>query len=305
MAFPHGAYRPASSSVTRRPPDNTSSMATLFRWFAVLPLWLLHAGGWLLGWIVFAASATYRRRFLANSALAGFRFRQVRGAIGAAGKMVAELPRLWMGAPVVCEWENDACVDSAYAKGKGVLFLTPHLGCFEVTAQATAARYVRLYGPLTVLYRPARQVWLAGFMEAARNRPGLQTAPTSLAGVRQMLRALRAGLAVGLLPDQVPPFGMGLWSRFFDREAYTMTLSVRLAQQSGATVLLAWGERLGRGRGYCLHFREMSAPLMDGLDGATRQMNAEMEELIRQCPAQYLWGYARYKQPHREPVQSP
>ena len=280
-------------------------MATLFRWSAALPLWLSHGGGWLLGWIVFIASATYRRRFLANSALAGFRFGQVRGAIGAAGKMVAELPRLWVGAPVAYEWDNDTCVAAAYARGKGVLFLTPHLGCFEVTAQALAARYGSRYGVLTVLYRPARQAWLTGFMEATRNRPGLLTAPTNLAGVRQMLRALRAGLSVGLLPDQVPPYGMGLWSQFFEREAYTMTLSVRLAQLSGATVLLLWGERLGWGRGYRLHFRELSAPLADGLAAATRQVNEEMELLVRECPAQYLWGYARYKQPHGEPPPQP
>ena len=280
-------------------------MATLFRWSAALPLWFLHGCGWLLGWFVFLASATYRRRFLVNSALAGFRFAQVRGAIGSAGKMVAELPRLWMGAPVACEWDNDACVDAAYARGKGVLFLTPHLGCFEVTAQALAARYGSRYGALTVLYRPARQAWLAGFMEATRNRPGLRTAPTNLAGVRQMLRALRAGLSVGLLPDQVPPQGMGLWSQFFEREAYTMTLSVRLAQQSGATVLLLWGERLGWGRGYRLHFRELSAPLSDGLAAATRQVNEEMERLVRECPAQYLWGYARYKRPHVESAPHP
>ena len=280
-------------------------MAMLFRWSATLPLWLLHGAGWLLGWMVFVASATYRRRFLANSALAGFRFAQVRGAIGSAGKMVTELPRLWLGAPVAYEWDNDACVDAAYARGRGVLFLTPHLGCFEVTAQALAARYGSRYGALTVLYRPARQVWLARFMEATRNRPGLQTAPTSLAGVRQMLRALRAGFSVGLLPDQVPPHGMGQWSQFFQREAYTMTLSVRLAQQSGAAVLLLWGERLGWGRGYRLHFRELTVPLADGLAVATRQVNEEMERLVRECPSQYLWGYARYKQPHGPPVPPP
>jgi KDO2-lipid IV(A) lauroyltransferase len=49
--------------------------------------------------------------------------------------MVGELPRLWLGAPVHCEWENDACVDKAYAAGRGVVFLTPHLGCFEISAQ--------------------------------------------------------------------------------------------------------------------------------------------------------------------------
>lgn len=275
-------------------------MTTLFKLLSAMPLWLLHALGWIAGWLVFLGSGRYRRRFLANARLAGFGFAQVRGAVGQAGRMVAELPRLWMGAAVACEWDNDACVDRAYASGKGVVFLTPHLGCFEITAQGLAQRYGARFGPLTVLYRPARQAWLARLMLQARNRPGLNTAATNLAGVRQMIRALRSGYAVGLLPDQVPPDGMGQWTPFFGRDAYTMTLSARLAQQTGATALLLWGERLPLGRGYRLHFRELRQPLDGALDGAVRQINQEMERLIRECPAQYLWGYARYKQPHRE-----
>lgn len=275
-------------------------MTHLFRWLAHLPLWPLHGLGWLLGWLSFMLSPTYRRRFLGNTVQAGYRLAQVRGAVGAAGRMVGELPRLWLGAPVHCEWENDACVDTGYAAGRGVIFLTPHLGCFEISAQALAARYAPRYGPLTVLYRPARQAWLARLMLAARDRPGLVTAPTSLAGVRQMIRSLRNGHAVGLLPDQVPPDGMGVWSPFFGRDAYTMTLSARLAQQTGATVLLLWGERLPRGRGFRLHFRELREALSSDLDTAVAQINREMERLIRECPAQYLWGYARYKHPRGE-----
>ena len=80
-----------------------------------------------------------------------------------------------------------------------------------------------------------------------------------------------------------------------------MTLSARLAQQTGAAVLLMWGERLALGRGFRLHFRELDSPLRtDGIEGAVLQINQEMERLIRECPAQYLWGYARYKQPRRE-----
>ncbi len=276
-------------------------MTTLFRLFSAMPLRLLHGMGWILGWLVFLSSGRYRRRFLANARLAGFAFAQVRGAVGHAGRTVAELPRLWMGAAVACEWDNDACVDRAYASGNGVVFLTPHLGCFEITAQGLAQRYGARFGPLTVLYRPARQAWLARLMLQARDRPGLNTAATNLAGVRQMIRALRNGHAVGLLPDQVPPDGMGLWTPFFGRDAYTMKLSARLAQQTGATVLLLWGERLPFGRGYRLHFRELRHPLADAPDAAVRQINQEMERLIRECPAQYLWGYARYKQPHRQP----
>ena len=253
--------------------------------------------GWLLGWAAFALSPRYRRKFLENVAQAGYRWSSVRGAIGGAGRMVGELPRLWLGAPAHCEWENEACVDRAYAAGRGVIFLTPHLGCFEISAQGLAQRYSQRYGPLTVLYRPARQAWLARLMRAARDRPGLATAPTTLAGVRQMIRSLRGGHAVGLLPDQVPPDGMGAWAPFFGRDAYTMTLSARLAQQTGATVLLLWGERLPWGRGFRLHFRELLHPLAEDLDQAVAQVNQEMERLIRECPSQYLWGYARYKHP--------
>lgn len=276
-------------------------MITLFKSLSIMPLWFLHAIGWILGWVVFLCSPTYRRRFLGNAALAGYDFAAVLGAVASAGHMTTELPRLWMGRSVRCEWDNDACVDRAYAAGRGIVFLTPHMGCFEVSAQTVGHRYRERYGPLTVLYRPARQAWLAQLMADARNRPGLNTAPTTLAGVRQMLRALRNGHAVGLLPDQVPPEGMGLWAPFFGRDAYTMTLSARLAQQTGAAVLLMWGERLALGRGFRLHFRELDSPLRtDGIEGAVLQINQEMERLIRECPAQYLWGYARYKQPRRE-----
>jgi len=265
-----------------------------------MPLWLLHALGWLLGWLAFLGSAVYRRRFLANARTAGYRFSAVRAAVGSAGHMVAELPRLWLGVPPACEWANQACVDRAYEAGRGVVFLTPHLGCFEITAQGLAHRYAARFGPLTVLYRPARQAWLAALMADARNRPGLATAPTTIAGVRQMIRALRSGHAVGLLPDQVPPAGMGLWAPFFGKDAYTMTLSARLAQQTGATVLLLWGERLHLGRGFRLHFRELQQPLATELEVAVCQINQEMERLVRESPGQYLWGYARYKQPKGE-----
>ena len=115
----------------------------------------------------------------------------------------------------------------------------------------------------------------------------------------QMLKALKSGEAVGLLPDQVPPQGLGVWAPFFGRQAYTMTLSTRLAQQTGATILLAWGERLPWGRGYRVHFRPWAGAVADDPASAAAQVNAHMEGLIRECPRQYLWGYARYKHPRR------
>lgn len=249
-----------------------------------------------MGWLSFALSATYRRRFLENARQAGYGLATVRAAVAEAGKLAAETPRLWFGAPVRIDWEGDELIVAARERGRGILFLTPHLGCFEVTAQSYAARF----GRITVLYRPARKTWLRELVDTSRRRANLEAAPTTIGGVKQMLKALRAGEAVGLLPDQVPPLGMGVWAPFFGRAAYTMTLPGRLARQTGATVLLAWGERLPLGRGYRVRLRGWPEPLAADEEGAARAANSAMEALIRECPQQYLWGYARYKQPPKE-----
>jgi len=272
-------------------------MTLLFKLLSKLPLSWLHALGWMLGWLVFAASGIYRRRFVANAQQAGALRSDWLLAVGESGKLAAELPRLWLGRPATVLWDGAEHVDAALARGSGVVFLTPHLGCFEITAQAYAQRYGQTVQPMTVLFRPPRQAWLRAVVMASRQRPGLLTAPTTLSGVKQLIKALKKGEAVGLLPDQVPPQGMGVMAPFFGRHAYTMTLSVRLVQQTGATVLLAWGERLAWGRGYRVHVAPLDAPLPSDLTEAASAVNWAMQSLIMQCPSQYLWGYARYKQP--------
>jgi KDO2-lipid IV(A) lauroyltransferase len=269
----------------------------LFHLLAGWPLPVLHRLGAVVGWLAFLLSPTYRRRFVANARQAGYALSDVRRAVAETGKQLGELPRLWFGEPVHAEWVGAELVREAQAAGRGIVFLTPHLGCFEITAQSFAAQF----GPITVLYRPARKAWLRELVDTARARGNLATAPTTLAGVRQMLKALRAGQAIGVLPDQVPPEGMGVWAPFFGREAYTMTLPARLAQQSGAPLLLVWGERLPAGRGYQVHVRRWEGEVPADPAEAARRMNAHMERLVRECPGQYLWGYARYKQPRQDP----
>ena len=278
-------------------------------WFAVLsrwPLLALHALGWCAGWGVWLASPTYRRRWWAHTRQAGLSGRARWASIGAAGQQVAELPRLWFGPPVPVGWEGAAHIEAALAQRRGVLFLTPHLGCFEVTPRAYAERFgVPHAAPITVLYRPSRHAALDALLRQARQRPGMAAAPTTLAGVRQLMQALRRGEAVGLLPDQVPPQGLGVWAPFFGRPAYTMTLAARLAQQPGVQVLLAWGQRLPWGRGYVVHVQPwaqaMDEPLAADPAQAAAQINRAMVLLIRRCPEQYLWGYARYKSPRESP----
>jgi KDO2-lipid IV(A) lauroyltransferase len=284
-------------------------MSTLFRFLARCPLWLLHLLGAGLGWLSYLASGSYRRRFVANAGLAGVSAAQTRAAVASAGRMLAELPWLWMrpaeqalGERVTME--GLAHFEAAHAQGRGVLLLTPHMGCFEVTAQAIAERLSPRCGPITVLYRPARKAWLRELVDTSRNRPGLSAVPATLAGVRQMIRALKRGELVGLLPDQVPPEGMGVWAPFFGQPAYTMTLAAKLVQQTGAVPVLIWGERLSRGRGFVVRFAPMPEALPGPREGGTPEesaalINRAMESLIRQRPDQYLWGYQRYKQPRQ------
>ncbi len=273
-------------------------MDLIFKTFARLPLWLIHSLGWILGWIVFICSPIYRRRLIENSKSAGF-VGCVWGSIGSAGKLVAELPRLWLGKPVPIFWEGDDCVRDALNLKKGIIFLTPHLGCFEITAQAYSECFGQADQPLTVLYRPARKLWLNDLMIKSRQRVGLHTAPTNMGGVKQMIKALRLGQSVGLLPDQVPPLGMGEWVEFLGRKAYTMTLALRLAQQTGATVIVAWGERLPWGQGYRIHCKKLSIPLSPSFQISLRYVNSAIEDLIIASPDQYLWGYARYQNPRK------
>ncbi len=272
-------------------------MGLLFRLCSKCPLWLLHGVGAFLGWLAYGLSPTYRRRFKANVSQAGYTRVQVRGAIAHAGRMTAELPRLWLGKRVPVTWDGLELIDKAHASGHSMIFLTPHLGCFEITAQAYAQRYAAQGKAMTVLYRPARKAWLQEILQTARNRDGLQAAPASLSGVKTLVKALRSGQVLGILPDQVPPQGLGEWAPFFGQAAYSMTLPARLHQQTGAQLVLAWGERLDHGRGYCIHIRPFPMPLSQVPQTAAAQINAAMEQLVRECPEQYLWGYARYKQP--------
>jgi KDO2-lipid IV(A) lauroyltransferase len=276
-------------------------MTLLLRWLSRWPLAWLHALGATLGWLTWALSPSYRRRLAENAALAGIAAADRRRSVAEAGRMAAEVPWLWfmpagerLGDRV--RWHGQAVIEEALAAGRGLLLLTPHLGSFEVSARACAERYPV---PITVLYRPARKPWLRRLEETARARPNMATAPATLAGVRQMLRALQRGEIVGLLPDQVPPEGQGVWAPFFGRPAYTMTLAARLAQQTGAAIGLAWCERLPRGQGYSIHLVPVPGPLGDDDLAAATRINQAMEQAIRALPSQYLWGYNRYKSPRR------
>jgi len=271
-------------------------MVFLFRLLSKCPLALVHAIGAGLGRLVYLLSPTYRKHQNENMALAGIDPGLRLSVAGESGKQILELSRIWLrtleqtNAQVVetVGWEH---IEAARAAGKGIVFLTPHLGCFEITAQ-----YYSAFGDITVLYRQPKQPAVQKLILNGRKRERLHLAPADLGGVRSLIKALKKGEAVGMLPDQAPKVGEGVWLKFFGRYAYTMTLAARLTE-TGATTLLAWGERLPQGRGYRLHFRQPLQALHGSTVDRAQQINGEIEALVRECPTQYLWGYNRYKRP--------
>ncbi|CAD5374215.1 Lipid A biosynthesis lauroyl acyltransferase [Rubrivivax sp. A210] len=286
-------------------------MNPVLLWLSRRSLRFLHALGGALGWTAYLLSAGYRHRLRDNAALAGVSEADLRASVAEAGRLYMELPRLWLrprSQPIAdpVQWQGAELVEELLAQGRGLVLLTPHLGCFEVAGQGYAERFGAIK-PMTVLYRPARQAWLRELEETARARDAMVPVPANLAGVRLMLRALKRGETVGLLPDQVPPHGMGVWAPFFGKPAYTMTLAARLVLQTGASVCLIWAVRLPRGAGYRIELAPLAQPLpaREGLDedewtrAAATAINRSMEAVIARSPTQYLWGYHRYKSPRQ------
>jgi KDO2-lipid IV(A) lauroyltransferase len=267
----------------------------LFRFLSVFPLPVLHALGAALGWLVYLISPSYRRRLRSNLELAGYGA-HLRSAVAESGKAIVELPFVWC-APQErvtrhVTMENWELVQRQLDSGRGIVFLTPHLGCFELTAQQVSLRQ-----ELTVMYRPPRKSALKPLVEGARARQNMHLAPANLSGVRMLVKALRGGQPVGVLPDQVPQEGEGVWAPFFGRPAYTMTLPAKLAQLGKADILLTYAERLPGGRGYVIRFVPFEGELSGTATEQAASINRAMEALIARCPSQYVWSYNRYKRP--------
>jgi Kdo2-lipid IVA lauroyltransferase/acyltransferase len=268
----------------------------LLRLIAGLPLSLLQRLGSVLGWAMYGISPTYRRHLRENLEQAGYRDASTRrAAVAHAGQMLAETPAMWLRpqarvSALVKDVRGMEATEAARAQGKALLFLTPHMGCFEIAAQYAALRI-----PMTVLYRAHKLGWLEPLMREGRGRGSMRLVPADWRGVREVLAALKRGEAAGFLPDQVPGAGEGEWADFFGRPAYTATLAPKLAGRGDVACFLVYARRLPRAAGYALVIRLLPAPLTG--ESPVRHLNRALEELVRECPEQYLWGYNRYKTP--------
>ena len=278
-------------------------LKALLRLLAVLPLPLVHAVGVLFGYLYFMLFRRRLRRARRNlrwvrTAFSRKSYRNIlHASVRETGKGILETFAIWFRSErsvlkLVRECKGWEHVEAAHAKGKGIIFLTPHLGCYEITAIYYAAHY-----PISVLFKPPRNPKLAALVEEGRQRSRITLAPTNMRGIRTLIKTLKQGQAIGILPDQVPEKGEGDWADFFGRPAYTMNLVGKLTELSGAIVLLAFGERLPWGRGYVIHIEPLDPDGNPAGVPGPQHVNDGIERLVRQCPQQYLWSYGRFKRP--------
>jgi len=181
-------------------------------------------------------------------------------------------------------------LDAAVARGRGVLALGPHLGNWEYLSHAIA----RGWG-LVGLYRPPRIAELDTYLRQSRERLGTEMLPATGSGLRRLVRVLKEGGVVGILPDQEPLKGAGVFAPFFGVSALTMTLVGSLVRRFDAAVVIGWAERTESGR-FRIHIEKGPAGLgdPDPVRAATR-LNLGVEQCVRKTPEQYTWSYRRFR----------
>jgi KDO2-lipid IV(A) lauroyltransferase len=264
---------------------------------AVLPLFLAQAIGAVLGVLAYVGSQQYRSLFRPQyeTAVKSRHFPlQIWRAVAASGQLFSDSLWIWRNpkkALELVEVQNWDLVEVAIKEGHGLVMLTPHLGGFEIIPRVLAQHF-----PATILYRPSRQEWLNEIVEAGRAYPNMHFVPTNLNGVRQMTRALTRGEAIGILPDQVPSGGEGVWAPFFGRPAYTTPLPARLANRNDTPVVMFTAKRKNLGKGWLMQAKRLE-PLSEDSTIAATEINIAIENAILVAPNQFIWAYNRYKHP--------
>ncbi|MBZ0329338.1 lysophospholipid acyltransferase family protein [Halomonas sp. ANAO-440] len=206
-----------------------------------------------------------------------------------------ELGFAWMADPnrvetSIVEVHGRELLDEARAQGRGVIVLAPHFGNWEVLNFWLSSHF-----PFTAMYEPPKVEGLDPVTREGRERMGAKLVPTNPRGVAALLKALKRCEAIGILPDQEPNWGSGVFAPFYGRLAYTATLLPKLVARTDARVVTGVARRIP-GRGFAIHFlaadEQVYSP--DEEQSATG-VNACVEDAIALDPAQYQWEYKRYR----------
>jgi len=188
----------------------------------------------------------------------------------------------------IIEIEGEELVDQALARKKGILITCPHLGNWEVVGYWCGSK-----APMTSMYAPPKSKYVADIILKSRQKNGSKLVPTNKSGVIAQMKALKRGEMVGILPDQKPKEGSGVFAPFMGVPAYTMTLVSTLARKTGAAVLMVTALRVEGGFKLVIQQAAEDISSID-LEVATKTLNEEVANLVSLAPEQYQWEYKRF-----------
>ena len=195
------------------------------------------------------------------------------------------LPRL---ATLLREVEGEALI-TRRAPGRGAIVLLQHFGNWEFIGY-----YLNTLETLTALYQRRQSRTVDEALVRARRRLGSRSVPDNVAGLRQLLKTLREGGLVAILPDQVPAGGAAVVAPFFGRRVLTMSLLSKLLQRVDVDVVVAAATRVPGG--FSIRLETIDEAVRDPDAAASaRAVNAAVETVVRRNPAQYQWEYKRFR----------
>lgn len=219
----------------------------------------------------------------------------VKESLEQTGKSLAEMGMSWLW-PVkktlkkIVKVHNESVITEGIAAGKGVILIAPHLGNWEVLNLYLSNRYT-----FTAMYKPPKQKQLDELIKKMRARLGTDMAPANVQGVRKVMKALKRGEMIGILPDQEPEIEGGIFTEFFNTPALTMKLLPQLAAQTGAKVVCGYAKRLENAAGFEIFFSQAEEMISNkDMKLSARAMNQSIERCVRENPAQYQWEYKRF-----------
>jgi KDO2-lipid IV(A) lauroyltransferase len=272
----------------------------LARLLSLLPLRLLHGLARPLAWVLWRLSSRLRNVSLANLALCYPALSPAEREEGAKQAMfhyacnALEVGVCWYGSRRRFDrlFEPPAgreAVDAALASERGVLFMGPHFGAWELAGLAVSDMTA------VTLYKPGRDASINRLLVERRERFGARLVPANRRGLKALMDALRNGGGAAVLPDQEPTEGEGRFAPFFGVPALTGVLVPRLVRRTGVEAFFVGCVRLPGGR-FRVHYIPAEPALYDDdMDSALAALNRGVEAVIALDPEQYLWGYKRFR----------
>jgi len=271
----------------------------LLKLSALMPLWMSHALGTAVGWLMAFFSTRAYTTTMTNLTLCfpnmaeSERKTLARQSLIETGKVILETGAVWLRS---YEWvrskvinvRNEHVMHNALAQGRGIIILAPHLGNWEVLGL-----YLNDFGKVTCLYKPPESEALGEIMVASRERAGSEIVPTNRKGVIALMKAVKAGGMTGILPDQNPEASGGEFAPFYGVPAFTMTLVQSLRIRADAVVIGAYAKRIPGG--FEVVFEEADEAIYSSNDSeALAGLNRTVEKCVNGAMSQYQWEYKRF-----------